>query len=143
MTNRYLETMTKMAAAPAAGLGRGLLKTFGGAEGKAALSANHSGFAGALTGENAQAHLHHAVVQHVEKNAPRLSRTAGKAAKVDEHLSAMEGMSNENKINYMKGQGMDHTDFEQAVRHQTNARIGTGIGAAGTALALTSGGNRQ
>lgn len=142
MSNRYLDTMTKIAAAPVEGIGKGLLKTFGGSEGKAALSTNHSGFAGALTGENAQAHLHHAVVQHVEKTAPRLSRAAGKGAKVDEHLKAMEGMSNENKISYMKGQGMDHTGFEQSVRHQTNARIGTGIGAAGVGLALTSGNNR-
>jgi len=135
--NAYLDAMVKVAAALP---GKALLSTFGGKAGDTALAANHSGFLGHLTGENADARLQHTIVQHVQATKGKLTRAAGMENQVDAHMKAMEGMTGEGKLMYLKSKGIDHTGYEQSLRHQTNYRIGAGAGAAGLALAATSGG---
>ena len=135
--NAYLDAMVKVAAALP---GKALMSTFGGKAGNEFLAANHNGFMGHLTGANADAHLQHTIVQHVEANKGKLTRSAGMEKQVDTHMKAMEGMTGEGKLMYLKSKGIDHTGYEQSLRHQTNYRLGAGAGAAGLALAATSGG---
>ena len=72
--NAYLDAMVKVAAALP---GKALMSTFGGKAGNEFLAANHTGFMGHLTGTNADAHLQHTIVQHVEANKGKLTRSAG------------------------------------------------------------------
>jgi hypothetical protein len=135
--NAYLDAMVKVAAAIP---GKALMSTFGGKAGDTLLAANHSGFMGHLTGANADASLQHTIVKHVEANKGKFTRAAGMEGQVDTHMKAMEGMTGEGKLMYLKSKGIDHTGYEQSLRHQTNYRLGAGAGAAGLALAATSGG---